>query len=359
MLKCGYTFSLWLDSQGAVRLGGSFVAKEKEKKMYLPKQIDFQSPILSIACGLYHALCFDAENSVWSIGQNTYGQLGIGNTTPYMKQPQRVEIDNISSIHCGGYHSICLNMDGKVFVFGRNNRAQLGTGETSINENFPVLNPYLKDICDIQCGAFHTFCRDNYGNFFCFGCNQYNQLGMPSESSLIAVPEKFQRDINIQFFGCGYIHTVLCDYDGNVYTFGHYGQGRLGIGVRTSPTSTPQRTSLKNIIKISVCAQHTLCIDDKGDLWVFGFNRYGQLGLADICDRYEPVRNNFISGCVDLSEGSYHSAVKDDSGDVWVFGWNAQRQLSIGDVEANVSVPVKFEEPSYWGTRFRGKSARK
>lgn len=137
------------------------------------------------------------------------------------------------------------------------------------------------------------------------------------------MPEKFRTDINVQSFGCGYYYTVLCDYDGNVYTFG---QGRLGLGNSTTSASTPQQTSLKNIIKISAYTQHTLCIDDKGDLWVFGFNRYGQLGLADNNDKYEPVRNNFLSRCVDLSEGGYHSVVKDDSGDVWVFGWNVQRQ---------------------------------
>lgn len=365
MLKCGYNFTAWLDSQGKLRLGGTFIGSNAhdisaEKQEVVPKPIDFQIPIISVACGLYHILCFDSEHVVWSLGQNSYGQLGLGNNTTY-KKPQKIALDNIQSIHCGGYHSVCINTEGKLIVFGRNDSGQLGIGKLSKYENEPLVNSYLKNICEINCGAFHCFCMNENGNLYCFGSNIYGQLGIIlQDKEKFSTPIEFQTNIKVQFFGCGYYHTVFCDFNGKVYCFGSNAQGRLGINSDTVSFNSPQETSLKNIKKISVCSQHTFCIDDNGSLWGFGFNGYGQLGLGDTNDRSSPVKVDFFQqSCFDISEGGYHSVVKDDAGDVWVFGWNNLRQLSIDSTNSIVNVPQKFEEPSFWGSIFRGKSARK
>lgn len=78
--------------------------------------------VVQIACGYYFFLALTEDGKVYLMGNNDYGQLGIGTNKPqptpiYLKSLQGIPVQQIS---CGAYHSIVLTVSGSVFSFGKN-----------------------------------------------------------------------------------------------------------------------------------------------------------------------------------------------------------------------------------------------
>ena len=78
----------------------------------------------------------------------------------------------------GGFHTITLSNEGSVYCFGQNQFGQLGIGEkTDFLVSVPTLIPNLPKITQISCGYSFTVCVDEEGFIWSFGDNQYGQLG--------------------------------------------------------------------------------------------------------------------------------------------------------------------------------------
>lgn len=67
---------------------------------------------------------------MWSCGQNSYGELGHGDTAS-RKSFERIESlqqKEIIQIGAGNEHTIALTVDGKVLTCGYNDNGQCGQG---------------------------------------------------------------------------------------------------------------------------------------------------------------------------------------------------------------------------------------
>lgn len=111
--------------------------------------------IVQVACGFQHSLVLTDSGRLFSFGDNTYGQLGLGPSagervlTPQPMECMSGEIFTvlafsffnlwqaifffkglpIKSIACGGYHSVVITGSGAIYSWGRNNMGQLGLGD--------------------------------------------------------------------------------------------------------------------------------------------------------------------------------------------------------------------------------------
>lgn len=80
-------------------------------------------------------MCEGGELFTW--GQNTHGQLGVGSQTTLTSEPQLVERLKgvpLAQIAAGGDHSMCVSLSGAVFSWGKNSSGQLGLGDTKGKE---------------------------------------------------------------------------------------------------------------------------------------------------------------------------------------------------------------------------------
>ena len=73
---------------------------------------------------------------------------------------------------------MCLNENGFVYSFGRNNNGELGLANNERYYKAPQLISSLKDVEFIECGGNHTFCKTLNNEIFCWGSNNYGQLGL-------------------------------------------------------------------------------------------------------------------------------------------------------------------------------------
>lgn len=100
--------------------------------------------------------CSDA-GKVFTFGQNTYGQLGLGKISSVTVPTELQTISDVSRVCSGRYHCAAVTLSGALFMWGWGERGQLGLGENT-NQYVPSFVKELKNdmISDIACGDGHT-----------------------------------------------------------------------------------------------------------------------------------------------------------------------------------------------------------
>ncbi|NXX71238.1 HERC5 ligase, partial [Spizella passerina] len=125
------------------------------------------------------SVCEGGELFTW--GQNTHGQLGVGSQTTLTAKPQLVERLKgipLAQIAAGGAHSTCVSLSGAVFSWGKNSFGQLGLGDTK-DRDCPTYVGALEHwkTVFISCGADHTAVLSKEGLVCTFGAGGCGQLG--------------------------------------------------------------------------------------------------------------------------------------------------------------------------------------
>ena len=239
-----------------------------------------------------HTFFITNNNSVYGVGRNDEGQLGLGNSgdatnrlTPelikyFEANEVIVEGGNggrgegtlkikIVKIACGDNHTIFLANDGKVYSCGLNNYGQLGLGDITemnkpklvqnfINESDTDIITYPEIfIKDVSCGNDYTMFLASDGKVYSVGRNDYGQLGLRNsgDENNISTPQLVKyfngsstysyTEMNIKKIACGYGSSAFLDINGYVYTVGRNSYGQLGLGNSGDENniSTPQLVS--------------------------------------------------------------------------------------------------------------------
>ncbi|XP_066303816.1 probable E3 ubiquitin-protein ligase HERC4 isoform X3 [Branchiostoma lanceolatum] len=189
--------------------------------------------IVQVACGGKHSLALSNDGRVFSWGNNSHGQLGIGSTKNQSKPQELTTLTGIPfcQIVAGGSHSFVLSKSGAVFGFGRNTFGQLGLGDTS-DRQFPTHIKSLRSlkVRHISCGEEHTAVLTLDGGVLTFGAGSYGQLGHNSNNHE-ALPRKVFELMGLEVtqLACGRMHTMAyVGSTGRLYSFGLGGNGQLG-----------------------------------------------------------------------------------------------------------------------------------
>ena len=148
------------------------------------------SKIAHFICGYNQNLFLDSEGNVYSVGQNYFGELGLGHDT-YQNVLNKIEnIPPIKIISCMRLSCYLIDFDGNVWSFGYNPYGQLGHGDTT-QRNAPKIINTLKDIQQISYGScgFQFFAKNSQKQIFVTGRNDFGQLGTGDTQSL-SIPKE-------------------------------------------------------------------------------------------------------------------------------------------------------------------------
>ncbi|XP_057187900.1 probable E3 ubiquitin-protein ligase HERC4 [Triplophysa rosa] len=215
--------------------GGKVIIMHKSNKCRPLIGLDNRH-VIQVACGDQHSMALTQEGRVFVWGENSHGQLGLGEGGSGSQTPQHVQcLDGVplAQISAGGDHSFVLSLSGVVFGWGKNSSGQLGLGDTT-DRHVPTVVRSLngKKTQFISCGGEHTATLSKGGVVFTFGSGVFGQLGHNSfkDEHLPRVVAELWGS-KVSQVTCGRHHTlVLVASSKRIYSFGCGTQGQLGNG---------------------------------------------------------------------------------------------------------------------------------
>jgi alpha-tubulin suppressor-like RCC1 family protein len=162
--------SLWaMGANSSGQLGnGSFNSTNQ------PEQI-VSSNVTAIAAGDSHTLFLKSDGSLWAMGWNVNGQLGDGTYNYYgTNNPEQIVATGVTAITAGFDHSLFLKCDGSLWGMGLNLNGELGVQDGNVNIPKPIV-PAVVTL--VTAGAFHTLFIKSDGSLWGMGRDDSGELG--------------------------------------------------------------------------------------------------------------------------------------------------------------------------------------
>jgi len=188
----------------------------------------------------------------------------------------------------------------------------------------------------IELGAFHTCAIKQDGSLWCWGNNEFGQLGVGILSDELTPVRIIPSGIAAVSLGSA--HTCAVGQDGSLWCWGNNEFGQLGDGTNSN-RKIPVKIFSSGIAAVSLGALHTCAIKQDDSLWCWGYNEFGQLGDGTFSNRNTPVKI-IPSGVSAVSLGWKHTcAIKQDNS-LWCWGNNEDGQLGRGIIMSNTPTYV-------------------
>jgi alpha-tubulin suppressor-like RCC1 family protein len=274
--------------------------------------------VIAIASGTNHVLLLTENNQLWGWGKNENGQLA-NNTPTSFNRPIRVEglpSNRIVQIAAADTHSMVLLDNGEIWTWGDNSFGQLGIGDMMsslrparvLHEN----GSPLTDIVAIALGNFHSLALSNDGYIWAFGNNEDGQLGNDSTANL-SRPAKVQHPDNgnalsdIVYIAAGSSHSLAIQNSDVIWAWGDNKYGQLGDGTQDNQ-SLPKKINSNNIaidqvLTMDAGKQHTVL--HTGHVWAWGANYSFQLGTGTSSGSSIPIQTRSPDGSDIFSPGIF------------------------------------------------------
>ncbi|CAL8286877.1 unnamed protein product [Arctogadus glacialis] len=328
-VACGGEHSLFLLQDGRVFTCGSNssgqLGHDKLGASPEPVQTLDTQKITGVSCGRDHSVALNAQGQVFSWGAGAGGQLGLGTAEEAVRIPRLIRKlceHRISQIMCGNQHCIALSRDGQLFTWGQNTNGQLGLGKGEPSSLTPQPLKSLAGIplAQISAGGDHSFALSLSGAVFGWGKNSAGQLGLNDEQDR-AVPchIKVLRSQKVVYISCGDEHTAALTKDGGLFTFGEGSRGQLGHdSVHNEPLPRRVLELMGSEVSQIACGRcHTLAyVPSSGMVYAFGCNMHGQLGTGTQQDARSPapLQRSLLIGRSNRTESEHCSITKINCG---------------------------------------------
>jgi alpha-tubulin suppressor-like RCC1 family protein len=137
-----------------------------------------------VATGESFTLALRPDGTLWSWGNNSYGQLGNNFVRSSTSTATQVGIDLYTQVAAGGSHSLGLRADGSLYAWGLNYYGQLGnaTNNSNFNTNPTPARVGTDLYTQVAAGQYHTLGLRPDGTLWAWGYNREGQLGRGDDS---------------------------------------------------------------------------------------------------------------------------------------------------------------------------------
>ncbi len=376
--------------------------------------------------GVGHSVALKSDGTVWAWGENSLGQSGNGGTTDHVTPTQVLTstgvLESVIEIATdqGSNHTVALKSDGTVWTWGNNGYGQLGTGSTGGTSTIAVqvihpLDPngtgFLTDIVDIAAANSTSAGVKSNGTVWTWGSGGRGEIGNFTKSTYnepqqVKIENTHAFLTGITKIAGGDQHFVSIKDDGSVWTWGNNDAGgsytisdpdagrtwnyrdtayqatdypgylyndaidvQAGLWItvmvndesgsgtvhgwgRSAPPGLEYgligMEGFASVSKLAVGRRHTLALKDDGTVWGAGNNCDAQLGTGIVNDctpHQNTVQASGLTNIVGIGAGQFHSLAVKDNGDgtysYWAWGSNSNQQIGVsgGTQYSPVQVP--------------------
>jgi alpha-tubulin suppressor-like RCC1 family protein len=155
--------------------------------------------------------------SVWTWGDNQWGELGDGTQTPRRtpEQVSRLSVPSVAQIAAGTEFAMVLGSDGSVWAWGADYDGQLGNAATYTVQSRPVETfGMASGITRISAGVNHVLALRSDGTVLAWGDNEHGEVGNGTASDNPTLPTEVTGLTAVTQVSAGgefslAVHTVL------------------------------------------------------------------------------------------------------------------------------------------------------
>ena len=303
--------------------------------------------VKQVACGQEYTMIVKNDGSLWGCG--TSGRyIGLGDDKErimFTKVTTNINND-VERVICGAYHTFILKNDGSIWACGNNSNGELGLGDTTARKTFTQVTTNVSDVKEIVCGYKCTFMLKNDGSLWACGYNNLGQLGLNDETDrnvFTQVTTNINNDVKqVSCSLCN--HVMIVKNDGSLWACGSNDRYQLGLGsVSDKKIFTQVTNGVNNDVKEVYCTGgvyisgsdqyngSTFIVKNDGGLWAVGYTLNGQLGVNyDGANSYikaftEVTDNININEVCQIDGGHYSSLLLKNDGTLWAAGGGSCR----------------------------------
>ncbi|MBU1411776.1 hypothetical protein KKC22_09700 [Myxococcota bacterium] len=286
-----------------------------------------------LAPGGYHTCSIRSNDSVWCWGNNNFGSVGDGTTT-HRLVPTAVSTlgSGVTALAAGELHTCALKTDGSVWCWGKNDYGQLGDNSTTHRQVPTAVSALSSGVTALAAGDLHTCAIKTDGSAWCWGRNEKGQLG-DGTSTQSLVPVAVDTLVSgVVAMDAGTKHTCALKTNGSVWCWGDNFHGQVGDNTTTSrlvPTEVSGLTA--GVTALTSGSEFNCAVKVDGSAWCWGRGDTNQLGTGTTSDRLVPTAvTEFGSGVSQVTAGDTFTCARKTDGSVWCWGNNTFSQIGDG-----------------------------
>lgn len=325
----------------------------------------------------------DAQNNIWAIGSNGYGELGNSSATAAFSSPVQVvggnkyqKLFTIQEGSNGNITAFALDVAGNLWTWGANVNGQQGRGDVTFRSSpvyitSPSSARFKNVIAFLSNNTASVLALDGLGRAWGWGSNTNSILGTGSNQASTSAYSTPTAVIGGHSFASLFVTQPASslvgvtgvafgiDFAGALWSWGSNASGITGTNTATSvtqlssPTAVVGGISFANIFTTPMWTTNIVFgLDTSGNLWSWGNNTNGQCGNASAAVAFSsPVQvvggRSWATMATPLmtfptTQFTMNAqGALDTSGNAWCWGSNASGQCGNASATAAFSSPVQ------------------
>lgn len=286
-----YVLDLELMADPSDIYAGSWAAPYKQVFDLTYSQVNY---VQQLHCGTSHTIAVTPSGTLYSWGENDYGQLGGSEQHMFYAGQSRVLAQKmfqscVRQVSVKGDCNMLLDAQGDVYVWGDNSKHRLGVGSQDEADvvRQPVQLVSNRKFSFVRAGGFRNYALTAEGELLSW------PTYVAERKAFTPAPtrQSFQGQ-KIRHVSCGDNFTLLLAESGVVFSEGQNQFGQLGLGdfgEHGEFQAIPGLAALNDkVVQVECGKWHALCLTKLQRVYCWGNGLLGQLGNGTLRNQHSP-----------------------------------------------------------------------